>query len=116
VSFLFTLRTRLGQVFGWDSKPREAFKKSRLHRLSAEDKESSLVTPGTREGPFEVLYVSPQEAISEVHNATVHGFSVFALLRRSSGYRLYWAIYVKPVGRITAWYMRLIDPFRRAII
>jgi hypothetical protein len=60
--------------------------------------------------------VSPREAISEIENATVHAFSVFALLERSHGYRLYWGIYVRPVGRITAWYMRLIDPFRRVII
>jgi hypothetical protein len=46
----------------------------------------------------------------------VHAFSVFALLERSSGYRLFWAIYVRPVGRITSWYMRLIDPFRRVLI
>ncbi len=60
--------------------------------------------------------MSPREAISEIRNSTVHGFSVFALLERSSDYRLYWAIYVRPVGRITTWYMRLIDPFRRVII
>jgi hypothetical protein len=29
---------------------------------------------------------------------------------------VYWAIYVLPVGWITPWYMRLIDPFRRLII
>jgi hypothetical protein len=75
-----------------------------------------LVTPGTLEGPFRVLFVSPREAISEIQNPTVHGFSVFALVERSSGYRLYWAIYVRPVGGITPWYMRLIDPFRRVII
>ncbi len=46
----------------------------------------------------------------------MHAFSVFALVEHSSGYRLYWGIYVRPVGRITSWYMRLIDPFRRIII
>ena len=46
----------------------------------------------------------------------MHAFSVFALVERSSGYCLYWAIYVRPLGRITSWYMRLIDPFRRMII
>jgi hypothetical protein len=46
----------------------------------------------------------------------VHAFSVFALVERSSGYLLYWGIYVQSVGRITSWYMRLIDPFRRLII
>ena len=41
---------------------------------------------------------------------------VLALVERPSGYRLYWAIYVRPVGRLTGWYMRLIDPFRRLMI
>ena len=59
--------------------------------------------------------MSTREAISEIQNATVHAFSVLALVERSD-YRLYWGIYVLPVGRITAWYMRLIDPFRRVFI
>lgn len=115
-TILFALRMALGKVFGWDRESSAAHGESYLHRLSEDDKHSSLVTPGTREGPFRVLFVSPREAISEVRNVTVHGFSVYALLPQSSGYRLYWAIYVKPVGYVTSWYMRLIDPFRRFII
>ena len=116
VNLLFGLRTWLGRLFDWDREAPRASEESFLHRLSAADRESSLVAPGTSEGPFRVLFVSPREAISEIQNSTVHAFSVFALLERSSDYRLYWAIYVQPVGSITAWYMRLIDPFRRVII
>ena len=116
VNFLFWFRTQLGRVFGWDKEPRGASSKSFLHRLAPADRDGSLVPAGTLEGAFRVLYVSPQEAMSEIQNSTVHGFSVFALIERSSGYRLYWAIYVQPVGRFTSWYMRLIDPFRRVII
>lgn len=116
VGFLFGLRTRLGRAFGWDREPPRASEESFLHRLSAADREGSLVAPGSLEGPFRVLFVSHREAISEIQNSTVHAFSVYALLERSPGYRLYWGIYVRPVGRITAWYMRLIDPFRRVII
>ncbi len=116
VRFLFGLRTVLGRVFGWDRELPQASRESFLQRLSAADRESSLVAPGTPEGPFRVLLVSPQEAISEIQNPTVHAFSVFALVERSPGYRLFWAIYVRPVGRITSLYMRLIDPFRRVII
>jgi hypothetical protein len=116
VKFLFGLRALLGRAFGWDRESPRASDESFLRRLSSVDREHSLVPPGTMEGPFRVLFVSPREAVSEVRNATVHGFSVFALLERGSGYRLYWAIYVRPVGRITWWYMRLIDPFRRIII
>ena len=116
VKFLFGLRAWLGRVFGWDREPPRASRESFLQRLSPADREYSLVTPGTLEGPFRVLFVSPREAISEIQNPTVHAFSVFALVERSSGYLLYWGIYVRPVGRITSWYMRLIDPFRRVII
>jgi hypothetical protein len=116
VRFLFQLRAGLGRVFGWDHEPPHASRESFLGRLSAADRECSLVAPGSPAGPFRVLFVSPREAISEIQNPTVHAFSVFALLERSSGYRLYWAIYVRPAGRLSSWYMRLIDPFRRFII
>lgn len=116
VGLLFGLRELLGRVFAWDHEPPQASERSFLDRLSAADRESSLVPPGTAEGPFRVLFVSPREAISEVQNATVHAFSAFALVERPPGHRLYWAIYVRPVGRITSWYMRLIDPFRRLVI
>ena len=89
VRSLFALRWQLGKLFGWDKGPDAAFK---------------------------TVFESPRESVSEIHNATVHGFSVFALLDRPGGYRLYWAIYVKPVGPITGVYMKLIDPFRRFII
>jgi hypothetical protein len=116
VRLLFGLRWWLGRVFGWDDEPPQASRESFLHRLSTADRESSLVAPGTPEGAFRVLFVSPRESISEIQNSMVHAFSVFALTEGASGYRLYWGIYVRPVGRVTSWYMRLIDPFRRLII
>jgi hypothetical protein len=63
-----------------------------------------------------VLYVRDHEAASEIRNATVHAFSVLALAPRPGGLRLFWAIYVAPVGHVTAAYMALIDPFRRLLI
>ena len=116
VRFLFGLRGFLGRIFAWDREPPRASQESFVHRLSEADRARSLVVPGTPEGPFRVLYVSPHEAISEIQNATVHAFSVFALRETASGQRFYWCIYVRPVGRFTGAYMRLIDPFRRAII
>ena len=116
VDRLFAFRSWLGRVFGWDRAPARASEQSFLHRLPAADAASSLVPPGTLEGPFRVLFVSPRESIAEIQNATVHAFSVFALVEHGPGYRLYWGIYVRPVGPFTAWYMRLIDPFRRLII
>jgi hypothetical protein len=116
VRFLFGLRARLGRLFGWDREPRKASRESFIERLSAADRENSLVAPGSSDGLFRVLFVSPRESIGEIHNSTVHAFSVFALVERSGGYRLYMCIYVRPVGRITGLYMGLIDPFRRILI
>ncbi len=71
---------------------------------------------GLREGPFRVLYVLGEEALSELRNATVHAFVALALTPSPRGYTLYLAIYVKPVSRLTTLYMALIDPFRRLVV
>lgn len=116
VRALFRMRAALGRALGWDAPARGADATSFLHRLTTEDRRRSLVEPGSPDGPFTVLYVFPREAVSEVRNATVHGFSVLALEPRDDGQRLFWAIHVAPVGRVTSWYMALIDPFRRFVI
>lgn len=116
VGGLFQLRAWLGRVFRWDSTTRTLSGQSFIHRLSDEDRKLSLIEPGSLDGPFTVIYVRPFEAVSEIRNATVHAFSVLAFEPRSEGYRLFWAIYVAPVSRLTALYMALIDPFRRVLI
>ena len=115
VRALFWIRWMLGSVFRWDAKSSDD---SGLfqHRLTDGDREHSMIETGTRDGPFTVLYVFPHEAVSEIRNATVHAALVWTLTRRGGGYRLLWAIYVKPVGRLTGFYMRLIEPFRRWIV
>lgn len=117
VRFLFSLRRAIGRAFGWErvrehSDPPPIFR----DRLTESDRSASLVPTGTAEGPFRVLYALPRESASEIWNATVHAVSSYALVERGDGYRLYWAIYVRSVGRLTAPYMRLIDPFRRFIV
>ena len=113
---LFTLRSALGRVFGWDDERHDPPAASYSHRLTEADRAASLVPPGTREGPFRVLYVLRDEALNELRNATVHAFLALALTQRPEGYTLYLAIYVKPVSRLTPLYMALIDPFRRFIV
>ncbi len=117
VRFLFSLRRAIGRVFGWERvrehrDPPPIFR----DRLTAATRTASLVPTGTAEGPLRVLYVLPRESASEIWNATVHAVSSYALVEHAAGYRLYWAIYVRSVGRMTAPYMRLIDPFRRFIV
>jgi hypothetical protein len=113
---LFRLRWALGRVFGWDDERHDPPALSYMHRLTEADRLQSEVRPGTREGPFRVLYVFANEALSEIRNATVHGFLALALAPRPGGYTLYMAIYVSPVSRLTRFYMSLIDPFRRFIV
>jgi Protein of unknown function (DUF2867) len=116
VRALFALRWWLGGVFGWDDKRHDPPDASYVHRLTEADRAQSQVPPGTLDGPFRVLYVSRHEALSEIRNATVHGFLASALTHRERGYVLYLAIYVKAVSRLTTLYMALVDPFRRFVV
>ena len=113
---LFALRWALGRAFGWDDERHDPPGMSYVHRLAEADRSQSQVPPGTREGPFRVLYVLGDEALSELHNATVHAFLALALTPGPGGYTLYLAIYVKPVSRFSTLYMALIDPFRRLVV
>lgn len=116
VRALLALRSALGAAFGWDRARGEWSAESYVRRLSDDDRARSLIAPGTREGRFTTLYVFSHESLAEIRNATVHAFVSMALVACARDYVLYLAIYVKPVGAITAVYMALIDPFRRVVV
>ena len=116
VRILFSLRLLIGRLFGWDRTLHTYAEESYVQRLTDGQRSRSLADPGTPDGPFRLLYLFPQEALGEVRNATVHAFSCMALRRTPDGYRLYWAIYVKNVSRLTPLYMALIEPFRRFVV
>ena len=99
---LFALRWALGRAFGWDDERHDPPGMSYVHRLAEADRSQSQVRPGTREGPFRVLYVPGDEALRELRNATVHGFLALALTPGPGGYTLYLAVYVKPVSRLSS--------------
>src|SRR5262245_34491045 len=69
---LLGFRFFLGRLFGWDRRPLRP-EDSLLPRLSEEDRRDSEVSPGTRVGPFLLLYQFADEALAEIRNATVHG-------------------------------------------
>ncbi len=115
VRALFWLRWSLGRLLRWDGPPAET-EALFWSRLSETDRRQSLVEPGTLDGPFSVVYVHAMEAVSEIRNATVHGVLVWALEPTSTGYQLFWAIHVLPVGWWTKPYLALIDPFRRWLV
>ena len=65
---------------------------------------------------FHTVYQVENEQLLEVINRTVHADALTALVETGNAYRLYFAIYVRSVGRLTPVYMALIDPFRRFIV
>ncbi len=113
---LLQLRFLLGRIFRLDTPKSGEKSASYIRLLNEADRLASLVPPGSKDGFFDVVYVFQNEMLLEIINATVHAFSAQTLTRTSAGYRLYWAIYVKPVRWITPAYMALIDPFRRWIV
>lgn len=116
--FLFWLRRRLGELFGWDRDKDSLPTDSYVHRWTRgpHSHRPSLVLPGTKDGPARVVYNLSDEALSEIRNATVHAFLCSTLVPRGDGYRLYWGVYVLPVSPWTTPYMALIAPFRRFIV
>jgi hypothetical protein len=113
---LLQFRFFLGRIFRLDT-PRPQDKSASYVRLLTEaDRIGSIVPPGSKDGYFDVVYVFQNEMLLEIINATVHAFSAQTLAQTSAGYRLYWAIYVKPASSLTPAYIALIDPFRRWIV
>jgi Protein of unknown function (DUF2867) len=113
---LFRLRFLLGRIFRLEAEPKDALATSFAGRLTAEDRVRSLVTPGTREGMFRVVYRFDNEQLLEMQNRTVHAAALSVLTETSDSYRFYFAVYVCKRTWITPFYMGLIDPFRRWII
>ena len=116
VRFLFALRLLLGRLFSWDSDIHAHQETSYLHRLSSDIKRRSVLAPGSPDGLFRLLYVLDRESLAELRNATAHAFLSSVLTETPLGYRLYIAVYVKPVSRLTPLYMAIIEPFRRFIV
>jgi hypothetical protein len=83
--------------------------------LSERDRRDSEIPPGTPDGAFLILYQFSRESLSEIRNATVHGWISLALAPTVSGYRLYFGVYVLPVSWFTRPYLLAIEPFRRIL-
>jgi hypothetical protein len=113
---LFGLRFLLGRIFRLEDQPKGSGAASFAKGLTAEDRARSSLAPGTRDGPFRVVYQFENERLLEVHNRTVNAALLMALAETEAGYRVYLAVYVCNAGWITPVYMALIDPFRRWII
>lgn len=120
VQGLLHLRFLIGRLFGWD-RPRPSAQAAPMFadRLTDADRARSLAPAGVREGPgglFRVVYRFENEKLVEVINRTAHAAALSALVETANSYRLYFAVYVHSVGRLTPFYMAAIDPFRKLIV
>jgi hypothetical protein len=117
VRLLFSLRWRLGEVFGWDNP--DAGLDVRVPTLR------DRLPPDLREGPtgpesslpFRSLYLTENEWAAETANQTVHGvLHIGGVPDGSSGYRVRMAVLVKPNGLLGSTYMAAIKPFRYLVV
>ena len=116
VQALVGIRRFLGSAFGWDDPPGDARETRAVNQAASSVAASSLVRPGTKDGPFTVLYVLPREAMSTIRNNTVEAWLVWAITDQPGGPEIIWAIHVRPVSIWTRPYLALIAPFRRFLV
>ena len=116
VRALLNIRLFVGRLLGWDREPASTTWETFATRLTTADRSRSLVSAGTREGLFHVVYRFENEQLLELINRTAHAAALSALVETASAYRFYFGVYVRNVGRFTPVYMALIDPFRKLIV
>ena len=116
VRALLNIRFFVGRLFGWDREPTATAWETFATRLTTTDRSKSLVSAGTREGLFHVVYRFENEQLLELINRTAHAAALSALIETANSYRFYFGVYVHSVGRFTPVYMALIDPFRKLIV
>jgi uncharacterized protein DUF2867 len=116
VRALLSIRFSLGRLLRWDREPDGPAAETFATRLTPADLSQTLTPVARREGLFRTVYRFENEQLLEVANRTAHAAALSALVDTGNVYRLYFAVYVRSVGRLTPFYMALIDPFRRLIV
>jgi hypothetical protein len=116
VRALLSIRFLVGRLFGWDGEKRGTVGETFATRLTPADTSRSLEPVGTRKGPFRVVYRFENEELLELINRTAHAAALSALVETPSAYRFYFGVYVREIGRFTAVYMAVIDPFRKLVV
>jgi Protein of unknown function (DUF2867) len=116
VRVLLNIRLFVGRLLGRDREPAATACETFAARLTTADRSKSLVPAGTRDGLFRVVYRFENEQLLELINRTAHAAVLNALVETADGYRFYFGVYVRSVGRFTPIYMALIDPFRKLVV
>jgi hypothetical protein len=117
VRTLFTIRAKLGELFGLD-EPRDGSGDggpTLRNRLPADLRDSP--GPDFDPLPFTSLYLTADEWAVELANKTVHGVLHLGWVQdETGGYRGQMAVLVKPNGLLGRAYMAAIAPFRHLIV
>ena len=118
VRALLSVRTKLGEIFGWDRE--ETGIDSRVptlrDRLPA-DLRAAETGPASAALPFRSVYLLEDEWAAEIANQTMHGVLHLGwVLDEHGGYRGQMAVLVKPNGTLGRVYMAAIKPFRYLIV
>lgn len=116
VRILLNIRLFVGRLLGWDSEPAATACETFATRLTPADRGRSVIPAGTRDGLFRLVYRFENEQLLELINRTAHAAVLNALVETADGYRFYFGVYVRSVGRFTPIYMALIDPFRKLVV
>lgn len=117
VRFLFGLRWKLGELFGWDED--DAGLGSRVPTLLQRVPED-LCRSAPESAPvlpFTPLYMTDDEFAAEIANRTMHGILHLGWVEDGAGgYRGQMAVLVKRNGLLGSAYMAAIAPFRHLVV
>jgi hypothetical protein len=115
---LWTLRWKLGEIFGWDdADPKSLPKWQMLRDRLPEDLREAPSGPDFDVLPFTSVYLLDDEWAAEIANKTVHGIMHVSWVEDGNGgYRGQMAVYVKPNGLLGNAYMAAIKPFRHLVV
>jgi Protein of unknown function (DUF2867) len=115
---LWTLRWKLGELFGWDDTDSESLPQWQMLRdRLPEDLREAPSGPDFDALPFTSVYLLYDEWAAEIANKTVHGVMHISWVEDGDGaYRGQMAVYVKPNGLLGNAYMAAIKPFRYLVV
>ncbi len=124
--FLIFLRVHSGEMFGLDKNLNTlpipgSMEISIKDRLSGEDLKRNLAESnergGDNQGIWRTVYRYENEMLTELSNDTVHALMHLGWVHKSGKYfTAQLAVYAKPRGNLGEFYMKLIMPFRHAIV
>jgi hypothetical protein len=117
VRALFALRSKLGELLGWDEPPASmgARVPTLRERVPADLRQAPR--PEFAALPFATLYLLDAEFAAEAANRTMHGVMHIGWVPDANGgFRGQMAVLVKPNGLLGRTYMAAIRPFRHLIV